>query len=324
MGKIATEYLKMYTTSKKSTDATFGIHLKGDELYIGKKPILINNDDITIDGKEYVNTPATYDLLNITELPIIDEKIDRFECHEFEPASRSNLNSSGEIIINIEQQDLFTLPSKAYQMFEKRLLKTDDTAYAHTDTVALTNNDIETVYYPGQATTMLGLFKYPNNFQLAQGLNQLWYKDYTATAVLADNAEFAMRQVYIFQKPNEKGTFYIPLRHIFEFFDDYDKVVYVFRHTLSLVRKSDDDTIFRAVNVVAGKVDLQKIPLFMPHVIPSLEENLSFLKTIKSKITLPITFRARQCDTITVPQSTSFIWRLNVKASYEKPRYIIV
>ena len=32
----------------------------------------------------------------------------------------------------------------------------------------------------------------------------------------------------------------------------------------------------------------------------------------------------RQCDAISVPQSTSFTWRLSVKSSHEKPRYIIV
>jgi len=37
-----------------------------------------------------------------------------------------------------------------------------------------------------------------------------------------------------------------------------------------------------------------------------------------------VAFRARQCDTITVPESTTFSWRLSVKTSPEKPRYIIV
>ena len=32
----------------------------------------------------------------------------------------------------------------------------------------------------------------------------------------------------------------------------------------------------------------------------------------------------RQCDTITVPQSTSFTWKLSVKSSPEKPRYVIL
>ena len=32
----------------------------------------------------------------------------------------------------------------------------------------------------------------------------------------------------------------------------------------------------------------------------------------------------RQCDSISVPQTTNFTWRLTVKSSPEKPRYIIV
>src|SRR6218665_2818103 len=72
---------------------------------------------------------------------------------------------------------------------------------------SLSNQEIEKLFHPGQATTMLGLLKYPNDFQLAQGLNQLWYKDSTATAVIADNSGFAVRQAYLIRKPDAKGTF---------------------------------------------------------------------------------------------------------------------
>ena len=49
---------------------------------------------------------------------------------------------------------------------------------------------IEQVQYPGQATTMLGLLKYPDDFSKSQGLNQLWYKDTDITAHLVDNVGF--------------------------------------------------------------------------------------------------------------------------------------
>ncbi|XP_065651128.1 uncharacterized protein LOC136079323 [Hydra vulgaris] len=62
-GKIATNYLRLYTKSKKSTDPIFGIHSNGDELYIGKKRITINNDDITVDGKKYDGTPGLWELV---------------------------------------------------------------------------------------------------------------------------------------------------------------------------------------------------------------------------------------------------------------------
>ena len=48
----------------------------------------------------------------------------------------------------------------------------------------LSGQYIENVLHPGQATTMLGLLKYPDHFSKSQGLNQLWYKDTTINADL--------------------------------------------------------------------------------------------------------------------------------------------
>ena len=85
---------------------------------------------------------ATSDILNITEVPMVDEGIERFEFHEYEPVARTNLNSAGEIGMNIEQQDLFTLPCEANILFESRLAKADGTGYANADAVALTINGL--------------------------------------------------------------------------------------------------------------------------------------------------------------------------------------
>ena len=46
----------------------------------------------------------------------------------------------------------------------------------------LSGQEIESIYNPGQASTMLGLLKYPDDFSKSVGLNQLWYKDTEATA----------------------------------------------------------------------------------------------------------------------------------------------
>ena len=98
--------------------------------------------------------------------------------HEYEPQARTNLNSAGEININIELH-LFTHPAESYIVFEGRLTKTDGAAYANADAVALTkkglmylfsnisyrlsSQEIESVHHPGQATTMLGLLKYSSS-----------------------------------------------------------------------------------------------------------------------------------------------------------------
>ena len=52
---------------------------------------------------------TTSEILSFTEKPIIDESIQEYEHHEYEPQARTNLNSAGEITINIELQDLFSV-----------------------------------------------------------------------------------------------------------------------------------------------------------------------------------------------------------------------
>ena len=282
------------------------------------------------------------EILNWTESPSIDESIEKYEFHEYEPVADTNLNKAGEIRINIVLQDLMTHPAESYIQFEGRLTKADGAAYANTDAVALTNNglmylfkqityalsnqEIESVYNPGQATTMLGMLKYPDDFAKAQGLNQLWTKDTTATAVIAENTGFGVRQAHLIRKPTVKGTFsfIVPLKHIFGFCDDYDKIVYGFKHTLTLVRQTDDDAIFRANAAGAGKVHIDRISWLMPHVDPADMAKMQLYKTIETKVKLPVAFRARQCEIITVPTSTTFSWRLSVRTASEKPRYIIV
>ena len=139
------------------------------------------------------------DVLRITDPIPSDDSIDKYEDFEYGPITGTNLNNSGgDIRINIETQDLFTHPSESFLIIEGRLTKADGTAYANADLVSLTNNakmhlfktikyqlsgqGVESVMHPGQATTMLGLLKYPDDFSKSQGLYQSCYKDTTTGA----------------------------------------------------------------------------------------------------------------------------------------------
>ena len=62
----------------------------------------------------------------------------------------------------------------------------------------------------------------------------------------------------------------------------------------------------------------------MPDVIPADAEKFSIYKTIESKVKVPVAYRTRQCDMLSVPESTSFTWRLSVKTAPNKTRFIIV
>ena len=62
----------------------------------------------------------------------------------------------------------------------------------------------------------------------------------------------------------------------------------------------------------------------MPHVTPSVAASNTLYKVIESKVDVPFSFRSRQCDTIAVPVSNTFSWRLSARSSSERPRYVIV
>ena len=83
----------------------------------------------------------------------------------------------------------------------------------------------------------------------------MWYKDTATTAAKGDNNGFAARRSYLIKSPTVKDTFSIgiSLKHIFGFCEDYDKIVYGLKHSLTLVRKTDDDAIFRGAAAGAEK-----------------------------------------------------------------------
>ena len=176
------------------------------------------------------------------------------------------------------------------------------------------------------------MLKYPDDFSKSKGLNKLWYKD---TTVLADdhNTGFSIRRNYTIVNSHPKGSFSfkIPLKHIFGFCEDYDKVVYGLKHNLTLTRNDDNDAIFKsdqndaAGNPYAdGKVILSKVSWFMPHVTPADKDKMELYKVIERKEKIPVGYRMIQCDSASIPQAISFSWRLSVKSSPEVPRFIIV
>ena len=160
------------------------------------------------------------DILKITDPIISDDSIVEYEHIEYNPIAGTNLNNSGDIMITIELQDIFTHPSESFLLIEGQLLKNDDTLYTNDDNVSITNNglmylfkrirydlsekEVESIQNPGQATTMLGLLKYPDEFSKSQGLNQLWFKDTNPDADRDGNLGFNLRNEYIIRAPQPK------------------------------------------------------------------------------------------------------------------------
>ena len=191
----------------------------------------------------------------------------------------------------------------------------------------LSGQEIESLYHPGHATTMLGLTKYSSDFNGAPGLNQCWCMD-TDTVAADANVGYKKRHDYIIEKSDPKGSFRfnIDLESIFGFCADYDKVMYGFIHTLTLVRSAgSNDAIFKHADADVGKILIDSITWFIPRVEPSEGNKYELYKTIESKDTIDVGFRMRQCTSVSMPAAVlNYTWRMGVRAIPEQPRQIII
>ena len=293
------------------------------------------------------------DILQITEDIPVDDSIYEYEYKEYNSIVGTNLNR-GSIVLTIESQDIYTHPAESFLVIEgelrRRACAVDGTVqyYGNDAVVSLINNgimylfsdirfhlashEIEVLQNPGHATTMLGLLKYPDDFNKSFGMNQLWVKDEnTGVAEIrkdqaAYNRGFDIRRDYIITSPNTNGkfSFKIPLKHFLGFCEDYKKILYGMQQRLTLTRTNDNNAIFRT-GADEGEVHLERTRWFMPHIIPSDAYRLQLDKIIEKKEKIPVGYRMLQCDSSQVPAtSTNFTWRLGVKSSPDIPRFIIV
>ena len=285
------------------------------------------------------------DILQITEDIPVDDSIYDYEYKEYNPIAGAPLNR-GSIVLTIESQDIYTHPAESFLIVEGKLVKNADGSVYDADTlITLINNgimylfsdvryhlashEIEVLQNPGHATTILGMLKFPDDFSKSQGLNQCWIKDTGQgdTEIGGDepNKGYKLRRDYIINMPASRGhfCFKIPLKHFLGFCEDYKKILYGMQQRLTLTRTGDDNAIFRANGVDPGKVDIQRIRWFMPHVIPSDAYRLQLDKIIEKKEKIPVGYRMLQCDNTSIT-GTEFTWRLGVKSSPDIPRFIIV
>ena len=285
------------------------------------------------------------DILQITEDIPVDDSIYEYEYKEYNPIAGAPLNR-GSIVLTIESQDIYTHPAESYLIVEGKLVKNADGSVYDADTlITLINNgimylfsdvryhlashEIEVLQNPGHATTTLGMLKFPDDFSKSQGLNQCWIKDTGEGNTVVDgnnpNEGFKLRRNYIINMPASRGhfCFKIPLKHFLGFCEDYKKILYGMQQRLTLTRTSNDNAIFRANGVDVGKVDIERIRWFMPHVIPSDAYRLQLDKIIEKKEKIPVGYRMLQCDNTSIT-GTEFTWRLGVKSSPDIPRFIIV
>ena len=310
------------------------------------------------------------DIYQWPEAVLIDETTEEYEYFEYSPDSETleSLNGIREIRFNIDALSTFIHPHKSFLYFEGQILRADTNApfgsndnqtANRTHDVALANDGImhlfseikysingqpiEDILNPAISSIMLGMLRYPDDFSKSKGLMQCWYKDSAKGGIENENTGRITRQNLLFNlvENNDEGrrakgsfSFCIPVKHIFGFCDDYDKVMYGVNHGLSLFRKGDNTALHSTltvennlgggfVNNVSGKVVLRKVKWCMPHVKPSLEIYNGLTEKIGKGENVKIGFKSRKVDEKIV-DSANWSWRVAVTSGNETPRFLIL
>ena len=294
------------------------------------------------------------DSLKWTQKLVEDTSICRRQLHYFSPDSGVQYNTSGNISINIHNSDDFYYPSESYLEITGKLVKAGTTtAFGVTDVMGFTNygvlnlftlaryccngTPIEQVPQPGVVATMLGVTLLPNDYK--QGLFEGYYPDTFATVSKVGTAEepdcdntgwFIRRKLIM----DASGNFQvgIPLSKIFGFAEDYQKVIYGLNHSIVLTKGTDSNNALytkpgTALNAPStkGDVQLSLIRWVIPRVDPSDVAKYTLLQQIDNRIILDCGFRMREYQSTNVDAtSTNWTWRIGVRSSPEKPRFIMI
>ena len=295
------------------------------------------------------------DIYQWPEAVLIDETTEEYEYFEYSPDSETeqSLNGVREIRFNIEALSTFVHPHKSFLYFEGQILRAlNNTTYTNASNVTLANDGIlhlfsemkysingqpiEDILNPAISSIMLGMLRYPDDFSKSKGLMQCWFKDNGNGAAIDENTGRTERKKLFYDSievNDDKGkfSFCIPLKHIFGFCDDYDKVMYGVNHGLSLFRKGDETAIHRIHQTVGNnpvvigdaKVKLNKVKWCMPHVKPSLEIYNGLTQKIGQGANVKIGFKSRKVDEKVVDSAT-WSWRVAVTSGNETPRFLIL
>lgn len=244
-----------------------------------------------------------------------DDSITGWEYHTYTPYS-SSFNNNDEIRISIQAQDLYLLPSESYLLMEFSPIRRNGEALQQNDGV-LTSNFV---------THLFNEMRYElNGFELDRcktpGITSLM-----KCSVACKSSDKSSLQLFMLNEGGQvagRSHMLLPLKFIFGFCEDFDKIIMNSRHELILVRSRNDDNAYIGNQEINFRIN--KIHWKVPHITLNDHAKLTMLRTLKQNDYLPIAYRSWDLyELAALPQTTRHTWNVKTTSQVTKPRYVIV
>lgn len=244
-----------------------------------------------------------------------EDNITNIQYHTYTPYT-SSYNNNDEIRIVIQSQDLYVLPSESYLHIELTLSPTvRDAALNGT----FSHNFIAHLF--SEMRYEINGFEIDRNKNPGTTSN---LKSMIATK-LTDKSAY---QLYTLNAgANVAANVYrmiLPLRFVFGFCDDYNKIMLNCKHELILVRTRSDLNAYTA-NAHNVNFTVNKIHWKIQHISLNDATKLSMLKTLDRNDDIPLAYRSWDLYELPIiPQTTRHNWTVKTTAQLSKPRYVVV
>lgn len=242
------------------------------------------------------------------------------QYHTYAPYS-ATFNNNDEIRITIQSQDLYVQPSASYLYIELNVSRANDEAIA-------ANTAFYVKYF---ITHLFSEMRYElNGFEIDRSKSPA-ITSLLKTAVACKQEDYSIHNLFNLNDGHQITAgalqMILPLRFVFGFCDDFNKIVLNSKHELILVRHRSNLNMYRETGGAA--LDLQfavnKIVWKVPHVELNDEAKLTMLRTLSEKETLPLAFRSWDLYELPVmPTTTRHTWAIKTTNKVNQPRYVIV
>ena len=260
------------------------------------------------------------------EKPI--HKIDSIKNSPSSLATINNTNSNTKI--SFPREDAYICLQNSFISLEFEVLKNNITRYTNGDEIGLVNFGPISLFSEAKLTTSSGkhLEKVDNLHLISSMYKLLTSTSQTSQLLYGFEENLSVRRQELTNNKNEKGTFFvrIKLKDLFGFADQ-EKITYGLGYTLTLKRNTNNDAILRSVGVDAAKVVIKDIGWYIPHYVPSIENQQLVMDQILNKDPTELSYTERNIFRKDVNTNSNWTFELGSsggEAAQSTPTFVIV
>ena len=257
----------------------------------------------------------------------LEKPIHKIDFITYSPSSLATItNTNSNTTISFPREDAYICLQNSFISLEFEVLKNNNTRFADGDEIGLVNFGPISLFSEAKLTTSSGkhLEKVDNLHLISLMYKLLTSTSQTSQLLYGFEENLSVRRQELTNNKNEKGTFFvrIKLKDLFGFADQ-EKITYGLGYTLTLKRNTNNDAILRSVGVDAAKVVIKDIGWYIPHYVPSIENQQLVMDQILNKDPTELSYTERTIFRKDVNTNSNWTFELGSSGT-STPTFVIV